>query len=187
LLNKAFNVTVEKVFLDKLKQCDEEAIAVFVDVYGETVYRAAYRLMIDKHAAMKLTEQIFTRLLENSGLVEDAGKLKIHVHTTALDVLHEYYRSHYKRNIINELLSRLKKKPEPIPIKKLSPAEIRDIVLTTMTFLSPLSQRAVMLRYYHRLDLDETAAVLKLGRGTIKRQILRAVAFLKHKLRKEIK
>lgn len=94
--------------IDRLKQDDEEAIALIYKNYWEPLYRAAYNIIKDRDICEDMVQELFIRLWNNRHAIEITVSLKAYLHAS---IRYEVYRQirmgRVKEHIYDQLLERL--------------------------------------------------------------------------------
>ena len=152
-----------------MRRTDPEPFAAFYAARYRALRRTAYLLCGDWHEAEDLTQAAFVRLYLAWGRIR-------------VDGAHAYAR----RVLLNEFLGRRRRNRE-YPVEALpdgpgpvggSPDDRVD--LSAALRAVPHQQRAVVvLRYWEGLSVEQTAALLRIGPGTVKSQASRGLAALR--------
>ena len=157
---------------------DEVAFTAYVHARRDAVRRAAYLLCGDWYWADDLTQSVFIRLATHWKRIRDQ------------EALHGWVRVSLLRAYLSEN-RRVWRRREQQVVALPEPAGTRDaadeaglqlMFENALRRLSPRQRATVLCRYYHGLDVAQTAAALRCSPGTVKSQTARALSTLRELL-----
>ena len=162
-------------------QADElDAFEEFFVRYRTPIYRTAYGLTGDPHAAEEILQDTFARAYQR--------RATLHVDVSPLPWLHRV-----ALNLCYSRLSRRRPQSQPIedstadllpdgriePAERAEQAELRQIVRDGVAGLPEKHRSVVVLYYLYGLSLQETAVLLDVRLGTVKSRLHYALRALK--------
>jgi RNA polymerase sigma-70 factor (ECF subfamily) len=167
----------------RMQADDLDAFEMFFERYRTPVYRTAYGLTGDRHAAEEILQDTFARAWQR--------RMTLHVDVSPLPWLHRV-----ALNLCYSRLGRRRLPSEPIgdaviaevrdgavePAERAERQELRRIVRDGVAALPPKHQSVVVLYYLHGLSLQETASLLGLRLGTVKSRLHYALRTLRAEL-----
>jgi RNA polymerase sigma factor (sigma-70 family) len=162
-------------------QADElDAFEAFFNRHRTLIYRTAYGLTGDRHAAEEVLQDTFARAYRHRlTLMTDVSPVPW-LHRVAL-------------NLCYSRLDRRRVRAEPIadshvaylrdagiePAERAEQRELRGIVRDGIAALPPKHQSVVVLYYLHGMSLQETASFLDVRLGTVKSRLHYALRSLR--------
>ncbi len=169
-------------------QADElDAFEVFFARHRTLIYRTAYGLTGDRHAAEEVLQDTFARAYRHrASLLPDVSPVPW-LHRVAL-------------NLCYSRLDRRRLPSEPIgetgpaaflrdraaePAERAERRELREIVRDGIARLPPKHQSVVVLYYLNGLSLQETASTLDVRLGTVKSRLHYALRSLRVHLERD--
>ena len=165
-------------------QADElDAFEAFFVRYRSPIYRTAYGLTGDVHAAEEILQDTFARAYQRRATLRTDVSPLPWLHKVAL-------------NLCYSRLSRRRPAQEPIidqeaqalpddsiaPSERAEQAELRQIVRDGVAALPMKHQAVVVLYYLYGMSLQETAALLNVRLGTVKSRLHYALRSLRTQL-----
>jgi len=141
--------------------------------YAGAVYRLAYSRTGNRPDADDVTQEVFLRLVKNSGKIQDEEHLKAWLIRATLNRCNSLARSAWRRHTAPL--------PDDIPYED---GESRDVSRCVAAL--PQNYRAVIhLFYYEDLPVAEIAALMRARESTVRTWLTRARAMLRQSLREE--
>ncbi len=135
------------------------------------MYRTAYGLTGDPHAAEEVLQDTFARAYQRRAILRlDISPLPW-LHRVALNLC---YSRLGRRRVLSEPMgesSLLLRDGASEPAERAERQELRTIVREGISTLSPKHRSVVVLYYLQGLSLQETAAVLDVRVGTVKSRL----------------
>lgn len=168
-------------------QADEiDAFEAFFQRYRTPVYRTAYGLTGDPHAAEEVLQDTFARAYQRrASLRTDVSPLPW-LHRVALNLCYSHLgrRRPAQQPMIDQQVHAL---PDDsvAPAERAEQAELRRIVRDGVAALPMKHQAVVVLYYLYGLSLQETAAMLEIRLGTVKSRLHYALRALRAELERD--
>ena len=165
---------------------DLDAFEVFFGRHRTLIFRTAYGLTGDRHAAEEVLQDTFSRAYRH--------RATLLPHVSPVPWLHRV-----ALNLCYSRLDRRRLKAEPIaeatvghirddavePAERAERDELRQIVRDGIAALPPKHQSVVVLYYLHGLSLQETASFLEVRLGTVKSRLHYALRSLRSHLERD--
>jgi RNA polymerase sigma-70 factor (ECF subfamily) len=159
---------------------DLDAFEAFFGRHRTLIFRTAYGLTGDRHAAEEVLQDTFSRAFRH--------RATLLPHVSPVPWLHRV-----ALNLCYSRLDRRRLKAEPIaeatvahirdgaaePAERAERDELRQIVREGIAALPPKHQSVVVLYYLHGLSLQETASFLEVRLGTVKSRLHYALRSLR--------
>jgi RNA polymerase sigma factor (sigma-70 family) len=173
--------------LIRLMQSDDlDAFETFFLRHRTLIFRTAYGLTGDRHAAEEVLQDTFARAWKHRATLLPELSPVPWLHRVAL-------------NLCYSRLDRRRVRAEPIgestvahlrdgavePAERAERQELRQIVREGIAALSPKHQSVVVLYYLHGLSLQETASFLDVRLGTVKSRLHYALRSLRSHLERD--
>jgi len=157
---------------------DRESFAALVERYEHAVFAVALKVLEDRQAAEDAAQEAFVAAYENLGRLADANTFGAWLLVIAR----------------NKALSMARTRRQTVPLDEhdapghahdpaLESDEMRG-VMQALDRLPPHEQQVLMLRYFQGHAVSEIAHVTGRSVGTVTRQISRALARLRERLRR---
>lgn len=165
---------------------DLDAFEEFFARYGRAVYRTAYGLTGDWHAAEEVLQDTFARAYKHRhSLLADVSPLPW-LHRVALNLCYSRLsRRRIEAGSLDGGADDGVPDDRPLPAERAEQAELRQIVRDGIGALPRKHQSVVVLYYLHRMSLQETAEFLGIQLGTVKSRLHYALRFLRAHLEKD--
>lgn len=169
--------------LRQMRDGDLDAFEAFFERYRTPVFRTAYGLTGDRHAAEEVLQDTFARAYSRrASLREDVSPLPW-LHRVALNLCYSRLsRRRLRWEPISEAVVRLVHDVAIEPDDQAERAELRRIVREGIAALPPRHQAVVVLYYLHGLSLQEAATALDVPVGTVKSRLHYALRSLRVRL-----
>jgi len=151
----------------------EEDFTAFVTERAHALLKAAYALTGDQHAAQDLVQSAFAKAFLKWRKISDSPE------------------PYVRRIIYHDFVSMWRnhrRKPEVIvaePPDRSDDGELEDdaairlLMREALAALPPRQRAVIVLRYFEDFSVEETAAILACGKGTVASQASRALAKLR--------
>ena len=151
---------------------EEADFTAFVTARGHLLLRTAYALTGDRHAAEDLVQAVLAKAFARWRRIAEPEP---YVQKMIYNEFVTGWRRHRRRAEIS-----VAEPPEAATPDSMESGVASRLVLRKALLSLPPRQRAVLiLRYFEDLSVDETAAVLSCGRGTVGSQTHRALIRLR--------
>jgi RNA polymerase sigma factor (sigma-70 family) len=170
--------------LIRLMQADDlDAFELFFVRHRTLIYRTAYGLTGDRHAAEEVLQDTFARAYRHRAtLLPDVSPVPW-LHRVALNLCYSRLdRRRIKAEPIGETNVAHLRDAEIQPEERAEQHELRGIVRDGIAALPPKHQSVVVLYYLHGLSLQETASFLDVRLGTVKSRLHYALRTLRAQL-----
>lgn len=174
----------------------------FLEQAERRAYRQAAYAIRDEHAALDIVQEAMMRLAEKYG-TQPAAEFPMLFQRILQNAIRDHFRRQKVRNFWTTLLSAFgggnngEDEHDPLEILEGDPDAINDpavqmeqkqtlVVIEHALQKLPARQReAFLLRYWHDMNVAETAAVMGCSEGSVKTHCSRAVHALSSLLRSE--
>ena len=169
--------------LRRVQADDLDAFEEFFARYRNPIYRTAYGLTGDRHAAEEILQDTFARAYRHrQNFRRDMSPLPW-LHRVSLNLCYSRLsRRRLDASPIDEAAEHAVPDDRPLPSERAEQAELRQIVREGIAALPEKHQSVVVLYYLHRLSLQETAQVLGIQLGTVKSRLHYALRGLRVQL-----
>jgi len=165
---------------------DLDAFEAFFARHRTLIYRTAYGLTGDRHAAEEVLQDTFARAYRHRATLLPHVSPVPWLHKVALNLC--YSRLDRKRlpsEPIGESTASFLRDAAVEPAERAERRELREIVRDGIAALPPKHQHVVILYYLHGLSLQETAATLDVRLGTVKSRLHYALRSLRTHLERD--
>lgn len=170
----------------RMQDDDLDAFEALFERYRAPIFRTAYGLTGDRHAAEEVLQDTFARAWQRrSALNADVSPLPW-LHRVALNLCYSRLgRRRLPQEPIGEFVVAGVSDGAAQPAERAERQELRLIVRDGVAALSPKHQAVVVLYYLHGLSLQETADVLDVRLGTVKSRLHYALRSLRAELQRD--
>jgi RNA polymerase sigma factor (sigma-70 family) len=170
-----------------MKADDLDAFEAFFNRHRTLIYRTAYGLTGDPHAAEEVLQDTFARAYRHrAALLPDVSPVPW-LHRVALNLC--YSRLDRRRlkaeSITDGAVAATVPDGALEPAERAERQELRLIVREGIAALPPKHQNVVVLYYLHGLSLQETASFLDVRLGTVKSRLHYALRTLRGHLERD--
>jgi len=176
----------DRELIRRMQADDLAAFEAFFARYRSLIYRTAYGLTGDRHAAEEVLQDTFARAYRH--------RATLLLHVSPVPWLHKV-----ALNLCYSRFDRRRPKAEPIgdetvghlrdaatePAERAEQSELRRIVRDGIAALPPKHRSVVVLYYLNGLSLQETASSLGLRLGTVKSRLHYALRSLREHLERD--
>ncbi len=169
---------------ERLRERDEACFESLVQTIGPRLYRAAYGLVGDAHAADEAVQETLLVLWQRGHRLPPGTSLRSWVFAVLANQCRKQGRAHCRWL---RMLGRLRRHaPATASGAEPSAAMAEDVDLAAaLATLGEGLRQVVVLRHMEGLSVRETASALNLPPGTVKRRTHEALACLRDRLRRE--
>lgn len=162
---------------------DLDAFEEFFARYRNPIYRTAYGLTGDRHAAEEILQDTFARAYRHRHTFHAGVSPLPWLHRVSLNLCYSRLsRRRIDASPIDAAAEHAVADDRPLPAERAEQAELRQIVREGIAALPEKHQSVVVLYYLHRLSLQETAQVLGIQLGTVKSRLHYALRNLRVQL-----
>jgi RNA polymerase sigma-70 factor (ECF subfamily) len=153
------------------KELTNEAFAILFKRHKDFVYRLAIGFTCDPDLADEVTQEVFVRMYEGRKRWRPRAKFTTWIYRMTLNTSRELLRkSKRERKKLHRVLLEAPDRPEtPSDISRVS--ELENILRA----LPDRQREAVVLRFYEKLSVKETAKIMGCREGTIKSHLHKAL------------
>jgi RNA polymerase sigma factor (sigma-70 family) len=173
-------------FLQKLKAHDVDSLSELFDIYGEKVYRLAFRMTGNHQDAADISQETFARVIQHIDSFRGESHLYTWIFTIAKHSCYRHYEN--KRRITfqsyEEMLVEASDVKIPNPLSELEKSDltgqVKEGCLTGLIRCLSLDQRtAFILHVFLDLSIFDIALIMERSEGAVKVLIHRARKNLK--------
>ena len=169
--------------LRRVQADDLDAFEEFFARYRNPIFRTAYGLTGDRHAAEEILQDTFARAYRHRQTFLPGVSPLPWLHRVSLNLCYSRLsRRRLDARPIDEAAETGVPDDRPQPAEHAEQAELRQIVRDGIAALPEKHQSVVVLYYLHRLSLQETAQVLGIQLGTVKSRLHYALRGLRTRL-----
>jgi RNA polymerase sigma-70 factor, ECF subfamily len=169
--------------LRRVQADDLDAFEEFFARYRNPIYRTAYGLTGDRHAAEEILQDTFARAYRHRQTFRRDVSPLPWLHRVSLNLCYSRLsRRRLDASPIDEAAEHGVADDRPLPAERAEQSELRQIVREGIAALPEKHQSVVVLYYLHRLSLQETAQVLGIQLGTVKSRLHYALRNLRVQL-----
>lgn len=171
---------------------NQDAYEEIVFAHRDQVYNAAWHLTRNHEDALDVTQEAFIRAYNALASYKGKSRFSTWLHRIVLNAGIDYIRREKRHKHQPLDANDSAEDGTPAPAESSTPAEQRSQVygrelqghvLAALQQLSRRQRQVFILRYYHDLDIKETAKVLKCTDGSVKRHLFRAQERLRELLK----
>ena len=159
---------------------EHEAFATLFDRHHEYVFRVARGLTGDAHLAEDITQDVFIRTFQKRRKWKPKAAFRTLLYGLTLNVTREHLRKR-KRDQVKTEAWHQDPTTDPAAINQ---APGPSLPVTPLLEALPARQReVVVLRFFERCSVRETAAIMGCREGTVKAHLHKAI----HHMRRQLK
>ncbi len=170
----------------RMQADDLDAFESFFERYRTPIYRTAFGLTGDRHAAEEILQDTFARAWQRRATLNADVSPLPWLHRVALNLC---YSRLGRRRLPSEPIGDTAAAELPDgavePAERAERQELRRIVRDRIAALPLKHQHVVVLYYLHGLSLQETAELLDLRLGTVKSRLHYALRSLRAELERD--
>jgi RNA polymerase sigma factor (sigma-70 family) len=164
----------------RMQADDLDAFEAFFLRHRGSIYRTAYGLTGDRHAAEEVLQDTFARAYQRRSILRTDMSPAPWLHRVAINLCYSRLgRRRLRAGPIEESTVRLVRDGAVEPAERAERRELRQIVREGVAALPPKHQSVVVLYYLHGLSLQETAIALDVRLGTVKSRLHYALRSLR--------
>jgi RNA polymerase sigma-70 factor (ECF subfamily) len=173
----------DEALIRRMQAGDLDAFEALFLRYRAAIYRTAYGLTGDRHAAEEVLQDTFARAYQRRAILRTDMSPLPWLHRVAINLCYTRLgRRRLPAGPIEEAVLRLVRDGAAEPAERAERRELRQIVREGVAALPPKHQGVVLFYYLHGLSLQETATALDLPLGTVKSRIHYALRSLRAQL-----
>jgi RNA polymerase sigma factor (sigma-70 family) len=166
----------ERVLVQRLAGGDETALVDLFDRYAGFVHGLAVRIVVDRHAAEDITQEVFVSLWEHPERIESGrgtlrGFLGTLTHRRAVDAIRRQEAQRRRE-------ARVARQQDDVPdvAEAVLRSDTSGKVRAALDVLPDAQRRALELAYFHGYTYRQVADVLNIPEGTAKSRLRLALA-----------
>jgi RNA polymerase sigma factor (sigma-70 family) len=174
------------VFLQKLKAHDVDTLSELFNLYGEKVYRLAYRMTGNHQDAADISQETFARVIQHIDSFRGESHLYTWIFTIAKNSCYRHYENNRRLTFqsYEEMLVEASDLKIPNPLSEMEKSDltgqVKEGCLTGLIRCLSLDQRtAFILHVFLDLSISDIALVMERSEGAVKVLIHRARKNLK--------
>ena len=168
----------EKMLISALKRGEENGFEIFVERYGDRLYRSLYFTLKDEAAARDLVQDTFLKVVKSIHNFKGDSKLYTWVYRIAVNQMKDGFKK--KQEDMGEIedLQIGKSHVESDVLRNFHHRQVTECIKEV-----PFIYRQVMvLFYFEEMKIREIADLLEEKEGTVKSKLFRGKQALKQKL-----
>jgi len=155
----------DEILIGRMQADDLDAFEALFLRHRAAIFRTAYGLTGDRHAAEEVLQDTFARAYQRRAILRTDMSPLPWLHRVAINLCYSRLgRRRLPSGPIEEAVVRLVRDGAVEPAERAERRELRQIVREGISALPPKHQSVVVLYYLHGLSLQETAAALDGGR-----------------------
>lgn len=176
----------ERVLIERLTAGDDTALADLYDRYAGFVYGLAVRMLVDRHIAEDVTQEVFVILWEHPGRIDPGrgtlrGYLATLTHRRAVDAVRREEARRRRETRVATLEA-----DAPDIAEALLRSEMAGRVRRAVEVLPEAQRRALELAYFDGYTYRQVADMLGIPEGTAKSRLRMALARISDSLDPEL-
>lgn len=162
---------------------ENEEIAVWFDVYGESILTYIVMMVKDYQQAEDLTQETFIKAYRNRQQFEGRASVKTWLFSIAHNVTTDYFR---KKHPLQHYLGLTSAEVDwrPLPEQMMELHDQHEQLYRAIQQLKPTYRHVVILRKVKEFSTAETADILHWSESKVKMTLKRALVELKNELMK---
>ncbi len=162
---------------------DWEAFEQLVERHQTTVWRTAYRLLADAHAAEDIAQEAFLRVFLARQRYRPSATFHAYLMRIVVRLCLDYLRK--SRPIPADVLVN-PADTSPSPTRQAEQRERAQAVERTLAQLPPKQRTAVVLRYYEGLSVRDIAEIMATTEKAVERLLARGRAAMYERLERHL-
>jgi RNA polymerase sigma-70 factor (sigma-E family) len=159
-----------------MRRRDEADFTEFASYAVRRLRRTAYLMCGDWHRAEDAAQDALVRVYRRWDKLNRHNGLNTYAHKAVVSAVLDQAKRPWRREHATEYLTDQPGKDTTVTVDE------RMLVVSALAQLAPHQRACVVLRYYADLSIDDTAAVLGVGTGTVKSQSSRGLDRLRELL-----
>lgn len=172
--------------IGRIQANDLDAFEVFFDRHRTLIFRTAFGLTGDRHAAEEVLQDTFARAWRHRATLMPHVSPVPWLHKVALNLCYSRLdRRRINAEPIGDETAVMLRDEAIEPAERAEQQELRRIVRDGIAQLAPKHQNVVVLYYLHGLSLQETARFLDVRLGTVKSRLHYALRSLRSHLERD--
>ena len=168
----------EKLLIAALKRGEEKAFEVFVERYGDRLYRSLYFTLKDEARARDLVQDTFIKVVKHIKRFNGNSKLYTWVYRIAVNRMKDELKKEQEEVMEIEKFQRGKSHVESDVVSNFHKEQVANCIKE----IPIIYRQVIVLFYYEEMKITEIADVLEEKIGTVKSKLYRGKLALKEKL-----
>ncbi len=183
----------ETEIIEKAQSGDKRALSDLIKSYEKTVYNFSFKICRDKEKAENIMQETFLSMVKSLHQFDGKSKLSTWLYRIVANHCLMQARKNKNRNYVSiddedglfddSHIADWKE----IPSKSVENIELKNILDTAITKLSPEYRMVFLMRDVEGLSTEETAKATELSVPAVKSRLHRARAFLRNELTEAFK
>jgi len=161
---------------ERLRRGDPEALAEFITLYQQRLYRFLVRLLQDGAAAEDVFQQTWVRVMERIRQYDPSRSFEAWLFTTARNLAIDQLR---KRRDVSLDAPDTFQSHAPDPLDQAIGAERGEMLAAAMAKLPAIHREVLALRFEEEMKLEEIAEIVGIPLSTVKSRLHRALEGLR--------
>lgn len=148
----------------KAAKCgDMMSLSALIDSNYQMIYRYLYKMTFDQMLSEDLTQETFTRFIQNLEKYTHDAKLSTYLITIAANLLKDHFKkSSSQKKLIEKITEKISNRP-------LHPTEADGLIIKEGLMTLDMESRSVLLLHeYYGYTLQEISQMLSIPVGTVK-------------------
>lgn len=185
---------MEAIVKKRIKQVikgDQDAFGEIVEIYKNSVYQLAFRMLGNQHEAEDIAQEAFIRAYVNIKSFNQDLKFSTWLFRIATNLCIDRIRKKKPDYYLDAEVSGTEgltmysqvSSDTPLPETELESLELHETVQKEILKLPEKYRSAIVLKYIEELSLNEISEILELPIGTVKTRIHRGREALRQQLR----
>lgn len=165
----------EKHLIKRTQSGDPEAFTPLVGKYQDRLYRHIHGRVTDPELAKDLTQETWLRAFRAISSFRGDAAFYSWLYRIAENVCTDHFRRQkYNTEPLHLIDENRITETVPCPGRGMERAELRMLLQTALTALTPIRRRVFLLYYHHELPIKTIAAEIGRSEGTIKSHLRNA-------------
>lgn len=176
----------DEELIRRMQADDLDAFEALFLRHRAAIFRTAYGLTGDRHAAEEVLQDTFARAYQRRAILRTDMSPLPWLHRVAINLCYSRLgRRRLATGPMGETEAQTVRDGAVEPDERAERRELRQIVREGVAALPPKHQAVVVLYYLHGMSLQETAGILDLRLGTVKSRLHYALRSLRVQLERD--
>jgi RNA polymerase sigma-70 factor (ECF subfamily) len=172
----------ERALIAQVSAGSMEAFEDLMRIYERVVYRTCFSYTRNREDALDVTQEVFVKVFERIGSFRGSGSFRGWVLRITHNESLNWIRGRTRHAEYDQLTAANSPEVAPRQEADLLRSESRDLVAGALLRLNPRQRRALTLRYFERMSIDEISSLLGCTPGTAKNILFRGLRKLRDQL-----
>lgn len=170
---------VNSKYILQLMAGDESAFAVFYNLYGEKVYRLAFRFLKDQTQSEEVVQETFIKLWLTRGKLDPNGNIWLYLFVIAKRLSLNTLRQHYQSTTVFEQLTNQRTEIHNGTEEQIIANDLEQFTEKILQKLPKQQQQVFKMSRKDGLTHKEISEKLHISSNTVKNHMVAALKFLK--------